>query len=348
MEEWAKLFREVVIVAPEGGERGRGDLRAFQADHVRLEGLKAKGGRGLLAKLGVALAAPGWAAKMWRAMRAADVVHVRCPGNVGLVGAMLAPLAGRPMIAKYAGQWGSYPGEAWSYRLQRWLLKHWWSEGAVLFYGHEAEAPHLKPFFNSALTAEHLARAKAAATRERERGRLLFVGRLTQAKGVDVALQACAMLGKDGAAVRLDVAGEGPERERLEELAKRLGVAAKFHGGVPFEEVLGLYEAADILVLPSRTEGWPKVLVEAMAFGVPCVATGGGLNDWMVGDGRGVTAGFGDAAGVARAVAGLLAESIEERAERRRRCAEFGQRYSLEGVREGIRRVLGERWGLWL
>ena len=343
MDEWAGLFDEVVIVAPRARGDGRGDLKAFEAANVRLEALQGRGGDGVRAKLALAAAAPGWAVQIWRAMRGADVVHVRCPGNVGLVGALLAPLAGQPMIAKYAGQWGEYAGEAWSFRLQRWILRQWWRRGVVLAYTGQPEAAHIVPFFNSVLTASHLERARAAAERERGGGRILFAGRLTAAKGAGVAIQACALLKDRGVALTLDVAGEGSERERLEALASELGAPVRFHGGVSFDELVSLYEAADVLVLPSQTEGWPKVLAEAMAFGVPCVASRGGLNDWMLGEGRGLTVKAGDAGALAWAVAQLLGESAEGKAARRRRCAEFGQRYTLEGVREALRGVIRER-----
>lgn len=345
MEEWARLFDEVVIVAPEGRGPVRGDQRAFGASNVKLAAVREAGGRGWRAKLGLVTAAAEWAAAAWREMGRADVVQVRCPGNVGLVGAALAPLRGRPMIAKYAGQWGSYPGEAWSYKAQRWLLRRMWRRGLVLVYAAESRERHLRPFFNSALTAEHLERARTAAEREREGGRVLFVGRLTAAKGAETAIRACAALGGRGRQVRLEVAGEGPERARLEALAAELGVEARFHGGVGFEAVLGLYEQADVLVLPSRTEGWPKVLAEAMAFGVPCVATRGGLNGWMLGEGRGLTVEFGDAEALAGALERLLGEPVEQKRERRRRCAEFGQRYTLEGVRAGIESAIREVLG---
>lgn len=346
LEEWARLFDEVVIVAPESNDGVGGDLRAFQVQNVRLAGLRKAGGRGWRAKAGLALAVPGWVARIWKEMRQADVVHVRCPGNVGLVGAVLAPLSGRPMVAKYAGQWSPYAGEAWSYRLQRWLLRRLWGRGAVLAYTERPEAPHVVAFFNSVLTREHLERARAAALRARDGKTILFAGRLSEAKGADVAIRACARLRERGLAVRLELAGEGPERSRLETLVAGLGVEARFHGGLAFGELIGLYERASVLVLPSRTEGWPKVLTEAMAFGVPCVATRGGLNDWMLGEGRGLTVDYGDPGALAEAVARLLGESPADQAERRSRCAAFGQRYTLDGVREGIRGVLEERCGV--
>lgn len=352
IDQWAALFDEVVIVAPEGRGAWPGDLRPLRAGNVRLAGLQERGGAGVGKKLRLMAALPVWMRVLWREMRQADVVQVRCPGNVGLAGATLAPLAGRPHVAKYAGRWGAYGGEPWSFAFQRWLLgSWWWRRGVVLAYipPEEARGP-VAPMFNSAMGQADLERARRAC-RRREAGapwRVLFVGRLTAAKGAEAAIRAAGALREHGRAVGLDVIGEGPERQRLEELVRRLGLerAVRFHGGMGFERLLGMYEQADLLVLPSLSEGWPKVLVEAMAFGIPCVATRGGLTDWMLGEGRGETVSPNDPEGLARALARLMDEPEEERRARQRRCREFGLQYSIEGVRAEIVRVLRERMGV--
>ena len=101
---------------------------------------------------------------------------------------------------------------------------------------------------------------------------LLFVGRHRYYKGIDVLLQALVDL-----PARLLVAGDGPMRRQWEELAKALGVAERtyFLGDVSDEALPGLYASGDIFVLPatSRAEAFGKVLLEAMAAGLPCVTT---------------------------------------------------------------------------
>lgn len=97
------------------------------------------------------------------------------------------------------------------------------------------------------------------------------VGHLIERKGHDLVIGALPAL----PGVRLLIAGEGPERGRLEQLAARLHVAdrVRFAGAVPHEQLAGLYSAADALVLASSREGWPNVVLEAMACGTPVVAT---------------------------------------------------------------------------
>ncbi|WP_448585783.1 glycosyltransferase [Thermaurantiacus sp.] len=99
--------------------------------------------------------------------------------------------------------------------------------------------------------------------------RLLVAGRLVRQKRVELALQALAGL----PGIALDIAGDGPERARLEALARRLGIAERvaFHGHV--RAIGPLLAAADALLLPSRFEGTPAVVLEALAARVPVVAT---------------------------------------------------------------------------
>lgn len=351
MNVWAKLFDRILIAAPLRPGAPPEDCGAFASRHVELRPVPETGGRGAGAKLRQLALVPAQAWRLIRLLRSCDAVHVRCPGNLGLLGVVLAPLFASKMIAKYAGQWGAYEGEPWSYRLQRRLLASRWWRGPVTVYSGGPEAGgQVVPFFNSALTAEQMSRARRAAAAPPPEGprRLLFVGRLSSAKGADIAVECCRRLAADGLDVILDVVGEGPERARIEQLAARLELRdrVRLHGGRPFEDVLSFYERADVLLLPSATEGWPKVLAEAMAFGVPCVATESGLNPWILGEGRGLTAPARDCAAFTAAASQILRESPEQRRRRRRACAEWGQQRSLEDVERGLREIMERHWGL--
>ncbi len=106
----------------------------------------------------------------------------------------------------------------------------------------------------------------------RDRKQILAVGRLDRQKGFDLLLHAFARSGLAQEGVRLTILGEGPERQALETLACELGLAEHLElpGVVPNPEQW-MAQAA-VFVLPSRYEGFPNALLEAMAMGCPVIA----------------------------------------------------------------------------
>ena len=141
---------------------------------------------------------------------------------------------------------------------------------------------------------------------------VLFVGHLVPVKALDVLLQAWALLLRDlpGAApARLVLVGEGAERDALMRLAEQEGVAAQvtFLGSRPQPVVADWIAAADLLCLPSHAEGSPNVVVEALASGIPVVASRvGGIPD-LVEDGvNGLLVPPGDPGALAAALVSAL------------------------------------------
>ncbi len=117
---------------------------------------------------------------------------------------------------------------------------------------------------------------------------VLAVGRLIERKGYPVLIQAIARLKQEVPDVRLTIAGEGQEYPRLKELVQRLGLEGhvQLPGRVSDEELDALYRWADVFVLPSLvdrsgdTEGLGLVLLEALSYGRPVIASAvGGITD---------------------------------------------------------------------
>ncbi len=109
---------------------------------------------------------------------------------------------------------------------------------------------------------------------------VLFVGYLYKLKRVDRLIKASANLSKDFD-FHVVIAGDGPERQKLESMARSLGLEnILFKGSIPHDDVPFYMAAADVLVLPSETEGLPGCVREAMACGIPVIASNvGGLPD---------------------------------------------------------------------
>ncbi|MFX0202286.1 MAG: glycosyltransferase family 4 protein [Candidatus Hodarchaeota archaeon] len=104
---------------------------------------------------------------------------------------------------------------------------------------------------------------------------LLMVCNLVKHKGVDVAIEALDMLSKERSSMKLVIVGSGPEERKLKEFVSKLQLERKvvFLGIKNRQELVELYNAADVFVLASSSEGLPFVLLEAMACGLVCVVT---------------------------------------------------------------------------
>lgn len=120
--------------------------------------------------------------------------------------------------------------------------------------------------------------------------RVLYVGALWCLKGVDTLLRACSILETARCGqFRLRLVGDGPEGHRLRDLAVKLGVGNRvvFVGQVPRKELGQEYKNADVLCVPSLSETFPTVVLEALASGLPVVASRTGGIPGLLGEGQG-------------------------------------------------------------
>lgn len=144
---------------------------------------------------------------------------------------------------------------------------------------------------------------------------VLAVCRVTPIKGLEHLIEAIGRLARDGRRIRLAVAGRQDQgyTQRLRRLARSCGIAddIQFLGPLPPGAALrALYDKADVFVLPSLSEGTPKVILEAMSRGLPVIATNvGGVPD-LIEDGRtGLLVSAGSSTELADALERLLADS---------------------------------------
>ena len=229
--------------------------------------------------------------KIYKAMQQADHIHLRCPGNMGLLGAIAQiSFPNTSKTAKYAGNWDPKAKQPWSYRLQKWILSNTFLTRniQVLVYGEwEACSRNIKPFFTATYSEkdktdiDYLQENRLSLLRQSEI-RLLFVGALSKGKQPLYAIQLAEQLQLMNYSVRLDLYGDGEERNHLETyiFEKDLQNSIVLHGNHTMETIQLAYQSSHFLILPSQSEGWPKVVAEAMfwscvplATAVSCVPT---------------------------------------------------------------------------
>lgn len=169
---------------------------------------------------------------------------------------------------------------------------------------------------------------------------LLAVGRLVPKKGFDVLIDACAQLEERGTRFRCLIAGEGPERARLEHTIARRGLAARVSlpGSIPQDQLVGgYYREASVLIQPSVVDadgdqdGIPTVILEALAVGLPVVATDvSGIREAVLPEQTGLLIPPGDAGALAAATERILTQDRLAAQLARRGRQLFEHRFNLQ------------------
>lgn len=281
IDHLATLFDEVVHVAPLHPKPAPHSALPYLSKNVRHVAVPPAGGEKVIAKIGILWHTLTYLRTLLTEMRTCDVVHVRCPANISMLAIVCLVFLKHPhkRWIKYAGNWKPAGKESLSYSFQRWWLRRNLPRSVVTVNGRWDDSPaHVHAFRNPCLTDLELIDGDKAARSKSLTApiRFVFVGRVDSPKGVVHALEVIAQLIGQGYAARIDIIGDGPDRTRCERATKAYGIHkyTHFHGWKLRSEVNQYYQDAHFILLPSSSsEGWPKVLSEAMAFGVVPLAS---------------------------------------------------------------------------
>ncbi len=288
-ERYLEVFREVLVVA-----------RLREVQEVAVDAQRAD--RDGVSFLPVPYyVGPGQFLRRYGAIQSAirdalggmDAVILRVPGQIGNMVAHQLQAAGRPYGVEVVGDpYEVFASGAVRSRI-RWVLR-WWMPSCLRRQCRAASAvayvtagslqrryPAGERAFITSYSSVDLP-SEAFATPRRTQPvvgmrKILFIGSLDQLyKGPDLLIRALSLLARQGHSLYLTIVGDGRHRSDLQDLAQRCGVAAsvRFAGVIPpGAPVRGELDDADLFVLPSRTEGLPRALIEAMARGLPCLGS---------------------------------------------------------------------------
>ena len=267
MNLWLKYVSSVEIVAPLEEEMSEAiDLKYNKtATFTEINAFHIKSKVALIKTL---FKIPKILYVLFKAMKRADHIHLRCPGNIGLLGCFVQILfPSKPKTVKYAGNWDPNSKQPRSYRLQKWIVSNTFltKNVKVLVYGEwEGQSKNIVPYF----TASYKETEKEEVKTEdfSEEVRLIFVGTLSPGKQPLISVQVAEKLVEQGMNVHLDIFGQGVEYESLKTYIKtnKLDQHIILHGNQPKDVVKEAFKRAHFLVFISKSEGWPKVVAEAM------------------------------------------------------------------------------------
>ncbi|MDO5981679.1 glycosyltransferase family 4 protein [Flavivirga spongiicola] len=207
----------------------------------------------------------------------ADHIHLRCPGNIGLLGCLIQVFfPSKIKTAKYAGNWNSKAKQPISYRFQKWLLANTLltKNMTTLVYGNwQNQTRNIKPFFTATYTNSEI---ETPEVRNYTKAlKFIFVGSLVKGKRPLLAIKIVEALHKKGKKVFLEVYGDGILNKELQKyiVNNELEEVVKLKGNRKRNVLKEIFKEAHFLILPSKSEGWPKAVAEAMFFGTIPIAT---------------------------------------------------------------------------
>ena len=267
MNLWNQYADEVTVVAPLNLSRPTDIHLRYSHPNINVQSIPAMD---LLSWRSVCQSlwqTPRTCLRIYKAMKKADHIHLRCPGNIGLLGCLVQILfPKKKKTAKYAGNWDPKAPQPKSYKLQRWILNNTFltKNMKVLVYG---EWPHcsenILPFFTA--TYRETDKIEVEARPLIDKINFLFVGSLAVGKRPLYAVKLIEKLSDSGHEVQLALYGDGEERSNLEQyIAEKKLPNVVIMGNQTEAVVRKAYQSAHFLLLPSKSEGWPKVVAEAM------------------------------------------------------------------------------------
>jgi glycosyltransferase involved in cell wall biosynthesis len=274
MNIWGKYVSEMIIVAPKSDVAKTAIDCHYEHLAIKFIPIEIFNVLSIKSTLKAILKIPKISWQIYTAMCDADHIHLRCPGNIGLIGCIVQILFPKiPKTAKYAGNWDPKSIQPSTYKLQKWILNNSFltRNMQVLVYGEwEGSSKNIKPFF----TASYKETDKVALVQKRLDNKIefIYVGTLVKGKNPMYAVQLVERLIQRKYDTALSLYGEGIERAAIENYIneKKLNDRIFLNGNQSKETLKEAYKKSHFVVLASDSEGWPKAIAEGMFWG--CIA----------------------------------------------------------------------------
>ncbi|MBV6495242.1 MAG: glycosyltransferase [Acidobacteria bacterium ACB1] len=346
----SELFDETKVVVPCRTGGNTSGLSPLVGNALSVVPLSEPKGKGLRRKLNM----PLWLFRncftIFRECLKADAIHSPIPGDVGTIGMVFAMLFRKPLFVRHCGNW--LVQRTMAERFWRWSMEYFAGGRNVMLATGGADRPpseknpNVEWIFATSLRKTEI---ETNAPRELPKGspiKLIIVCRQEERKGTDVVIDSLPLVLEKLPNVTLDVVGGGSKLDLFQKQAMANSVADRvtFHGKVTHAQVIELLKASHLFCYPtSASEGFPKVVLEAMAIGLPVITTPVSVLPHLIGSSNGILLKEPAPKELANAVIGLCSDPARYRS-LSASAIETAKSFSLESWRERIRRKLVETW----
>jgi glycosyltransferase involved in cell wall biosynthesis len=285
LEFLAPLFDEITWVGFERTDK-EGDLsmKKIKSNKIKIVLLKNVGGSGFFWFFKILLQYPKMFFVIVKNVQKANIIHTRAPSHPALIAILISVFMRKNKIwwNKYAGDWGQL-NPSLAYKFQREILKLMTYSKVTINGFWPNQQKHCFSFENPCLTMNDIEVGKQIA---KEKVFLppytfAFVGRFDDVKGVSILLKALKGIPIE-MIDKIHLIGDGPKTPVYKEEAKELGSKAIFHGQLEKSKLHKLISESHFFLLPSKAEGFPKVVAEAACYGViPIVSNVGSIEHYI-------------------------------------------------------------------
>ena len=280
-----EVFDEVVHVAMLHNTSSPASAIPYTSKRIKFIAIHPLGGPKFSDKMAVIWKAPSVLRIIERAIEKTDYFQFRAPTGIGVfVIPYLMVFSSKKGWFKYAGNWKQINPPI-TYGFQRWLLKR--QNRKVTINGKwKDQLPHCLTFENPCLTPEEITEGKQIITNKliEKPINLCFVGRLEKEKGLDLLIETLTNLSSTEKSKlnNIHIVGDGKDKNAYQLLAKKSNLNFVFHGYLSRQQVHNIYKISHAIVLPSESEGFPKVIAEAMNYGcLPIVSNISSISDYV-------------------------------------------------------------------
>jgi glycosyltransferase involved in cell wall biosynthesis len=277
MNLWIKYVDKVIIVAPLEKTKKTPIHLHYEHHNINFVAIESFNILNLKSIFKTAFKIPKILYSIFVGFKRADHIHLRCPGNIGLLGSFVQVFFPYKIkTAKYAGNWDPKAKHPISYQLQKSILQNTFltRNMQVLVYGHwQNSSKNIKPFFTA--TYREIDKEEILSKQCDTIIKFVFVGTLTEGKRPLYAIRLIENLIKSGQEAVLSVYGEGDQRNKIEKyiVENTLEKNVFLFGNQSAPIVQKAYQESHFVILPSKSEGWPKVIAEGMFWGCVPIAT---------------------------------------------------------------------------
>ena len=284
-------------------------------------------------------------------IESADIVHSMIPGDIGLIGLLIALFLKKKIFVRHCGTWGNKTTLA--DRFIFWLLPIVASKKVIVFAtggGQSVPEPnnqYIHWIFSTSIQKKEWENITPAEPWTPELSlKLIAVSRITKDKNIKSIIFAFSLLKKHFSDISLEIIGDGEEKKKLEKIVIELNLKGKitFTGNLDHNSVINKMSESHIFLFPTRTkEGFPKVLIEAMACGLPIISSRVSVIPEMIENKCGIILDTTDANSICGGIIGLI-DNPKKLGKMGKEARRISKGFFLEKWQDSIKTTLEKHW----